>query len=198
MPTDTIRKFKVELVPERTKARHLNLTSTIVDIELKVTTYKKLRPGKPDPVPDAAMARLEAAARKALVERSKYITAFITITDHEINKLLIKAGPRQELLREAEKKISIVEAKIKKACAAAEDAAKKGAEDRLKKEKNDDKNLSEARVATVFKWSMTTISVAVSLLRLVISAGVDASAYLSIVMAIKTLGDDERRGKAAK
>ncbi|RMF37457.1 MAG: hypothetical protein D6754_09435, partial [Alphaproteobacteria bacterium] len=181
----TTRKFYiVDLIRDK-GVKHIEIPKTRVDITIEVTTKGIL---KASTVPSAAMDRLEKAARDELERYEKIITEEAKRLDDKIDELM--KTPSKKNLEAAGKMIGETNASIKNALAAAEGAANKAVEARLKKEAQGDKNLKEARVRTAFKWGLGVIKIGGSVAKLVATMGADVTSYVTIVKELATLGAD--------
>src|SRR6266404_1021362 len=183
--TTTKRAFKiVDLIRERESFEYIDVPKFPVEVEIEVTTSGTLT--TPKPAPSAVFDRLEDAARKKLEEYETTITEELTRIEKKIRQLM--AQPGEEALKEAEQLTQGTTAMVKKALAAAEPAAEKAVEDRLKKEAQGDDLLTEARVKTAVKVASGVISVSANVAKLVATTGADVTSYLSIAKTMVTLG----------
>lgn len=182
----TTRKFYVvDLVRYKPKTKFLKIDPTRVDITIDVTTKGILSASE---VPDAAMKRLEEAARGALDNYEKVIGSEVERLETKI-QALVDSGDAKKMA-EAEKLVQGVNASVKNALASAEGAAMKAVEERLKKEIQGDKNLKEAQFKLGFKIVIGAVSVTTQIAALVASHGADLHAYYSIAKTVYEVGKE--------
>lgn len=181
----THKFYVVDLVRKKPKLSYIEIPAYRVDIQIDVTTTGILSASE---VPSAAMKRLEDAARGELERYENTIVSEVEKIDLKIDRMLADNDPKA--LDEAAKLVQGINTSVKNALAAAEGAAMKAVEERLKKEIQGDKNLKEARVRTGMKWGAGAISVAGNVASLVGTMGADVTAYVSIAKTLYDLGKD--------
>lgn len=182
----TVHKFYiVDLIRKKPKSDYIEIPTYRVDVEIAVTTEGLT--SAPD-VPESLFKRLEKEARTELERYETVISKEAETLDKKIVALM--AMPTKDNVKEAESLTQGVNQSIKNALAAAEGAAQKVVEARLKKEAQGDKNLREARVRTGIKWTVGAISIAGNVAKLVATFGADVTAYLSIAKTLYDLGSD--------
>src|ERR1051326_7238368 len=183
--TTAKRSFKiVDLIRQRDSFQYIEVPKFPVEVVIEVTTSATLT--TPKPAPSAVFDRLEAVARAKLEEYETTITTELNKIELKIRDLLAQPSPEQ--LKAAAEMVETATAMVKKALASAEPAAQKAIEERLKKEAQGDKLLTEARVKTGIKVSVSAISLGANVARLVATAGADVTSYVSIAKTLVSLG----------
>jgi len=187
MPKTTTAKrtFKiVDLIRQRDTFQYIEVPKFPVEVVIEVTTTGLIR--TPEPAPSAVFDRLEGVARDKLEEYEKIITEELGKIETKIGKLLQQPGPDTQ--KEAEEMVEAATASVKKALASAEPAAQKAIEQRLEKEKQGDKLLTEARVKTGLKVTFGVISLGADAAKLAATSGADVTSYLSIAKTLLDFG----------
>jgi hypothetical protein len=183
--TSASRTFKiVDLIRERRSFEFIEVPKFPVEVVIEVTTSGTLT--TPKPAPSAVFDRLEGVARAKLEEYETTITEELVKIEAKIRRLMEQPGA--DALKEAQQMVQTTTAVVKKALDSAEPAAEKAIEDRLKKEAQGDKLLTEARVKTAVKVGGGVISLAANVAKLVATSGADVTAYLSIAKTLVSLG----------
>lgn len=177
--------YVVDLIRNK-GVKHLDIPKTRVDITIEIETRSTFK--KPDPAPKAAFDRLEKVGREELDRYESIITEEAQRLDAKIDKLMEQ--PTAKNLEAAEKMIQATNVSIKNALASAEGAANGKIEAALKKEAQRDKLLKEARVKTVFKFTMGLIKIAGSTAKLVATTGADVTSYKTIAQQLYVLGKE--------
>jgi hypothetical protein len=191
MPKTTTAKrtFKiVDLIRKRDTFEYIEVPKFPVEVTIEVTTSAMLT--TPEPAPSAVFDRLEDCARDKLEEYEKIITEELVKIEDKIEKLL-EQGPDGK--KQAEQMVEATTATVKKALASAEPAAQKAIEQRLEKESQGDKLLTEARVKTGLKVTFSVISLSADAAKLAATSGADVSSYLSIAKTLMDLGLEIRQ-----
>lgn len=183
--TTTHKFYIVDLVRNKPKTQFVEIPPYRVNVEINVTTTGILSASD---VPSAAMKRLEDAARAALDIYEKTIATEAARLDAKV--VLLMRAPSAQSHAEAEEMIKAINHSIKNALGAAESAANAAVNDRLKKEIQLDKNLKEARVRTGLLVINTGMSLAVSVGKLVATAGADVTSYVSIANTLRVIGTE--------
>jgi len=184
MPKTTTAKrtFKiVDLIRQRSSFQYIEVPNFPVEVVIEVTTTGLLT--TPEPASSAVFDRLEGVARDKLEEYEKIITEELGALETKIGKLLEQSKPE-----EAEKMVEATTASVKNALASAEPAAQKAIEQRLEKEKQGDKLLTEARVKTGLKVTFGVISLGAGAAKLAATSGADVTSYLSIAKTLLDFG----------
>jgi len=184
MPKTTTAKrtFKiVDLIRQRSSFQYIEVPKFPVEVVIEVTTTGLLT--TPEPASSAVFDRLEGVARDKLEEYEKIITEELGALETKIGKLLEQSKPE-----EAEKMVEATTASVKNALASAEPAAQKAIEQRLEKEKQGDKLLTEARVKTGLKVTFGVISLGAGAAKLAATSGADVTSYLSIAKTLLDFG----------
>jgi hypothetical protein len=192
MPKTTTanRTFKiVDLIRNRSSFKYIEVPKFPVEVDIEVTTSGLV--STPEPAPSAVFDRLEKVAREKLDEYESIITEEIGKIETKIDKLFEQPGP--EAKRQAEQMIEATNATVKKALLSAEPAAQKVIEQRLEKEKQGDKLLTEARVKTGIKFTFGTLSLAGDAAKLAATAGADVTSYFTIAKTLFDLGTEIRQ-----
>ncbi len=174
----------VDLIRKRDTFEYIEVPKFPVEVVIEVTTTAILM--TPKPAPSAVFDRLEGVARAKLEEYETIITEELVKIEARIRQL--PARPGSEARKEAEEMVETATAVVKKALASAEPAAQKVIEERLKKEIQGDKLLTEARVKTAVKITAGVISLGASAAKLAATSGADVTSYLSIVKTLVSLG----------
>src|SRR3954447_5615140 len=184
--TTTVSKtFKiVDLIRKRDSFKYIEVPKFPVEVEIEVTTSAMLT--TPEAAPSAVFARLEGVARAKLEEYETIITEELNKIETKIDKLFEQPGP--EAKRQADQMIEATTATVKKALLSAEPAAQKVIEQRLEKEKQGDKLLTEARVKTGLKFTFGVFSLSADAAKLAATAGADVTSYLTIAKTLMDLG----------
>ncbi|MEM9583100.1 MAG: hypothetical protein AAGA08_08295 [Pseudomonadota bacterium] len=174
----------VDLVRNKPKLKYIEIPKYRADVVIEVTTVAKLR--KPKEAPKSAMDRLKAEADKVMLNYEKVIREEAIKLDGKIDKLMQQPSKSGEA--EAKKMIEATNVMIKNALRSAEPAAQKAVEARLKKEAQGDKLLTEARVRTGIKVTVSSIKIGASVAKLVGTSGADVTSYKTILQEVVSLG----------
>ena len=174
----------VDLVRKRDSFEYIQVPKFPIEVVIEVTTTALL--ATPKPAPSAVFDRLEGVAREKLEEYESTITEELTRIEAKIGKLMTQPGA--DALKEAEELAQTGTAMVKKALASAEPAAEKVIEDRLKKEAQGDKLLTEARVKTGLKVAAGVISLSANVAKLAATSGAEVTSYVSIAKTLVSLG----------
>lgn len=183
--TTTHKFYVVDLVRNKPTTTYIVIPTYRVDVQIDVTTTGILSASE---VPSAAMKRLELAATEALLKYENVIASEAERLDKKIG-LMVETGDTKTIV-EASKLIQGVNKSIENALASAEGAALKAAEERLKKEIQQDKNLKESQIRLGIKITGAVITVATNVATLVASMGADVHAYYKLAKVCYEMGSE--------
>ncbi len=166
--------LKLDLCPKKPDPKLMDVGETMVEVTVTLETKQ--------PVPSSKFDRCVGAAETVL-ER------YQSIIQDEVLKLeaKVKAAAAKGEVDEVLKMARDTTTSVQGACRAIQGAVDKAVEDRIKKEAQGDQNLLEARIITGVKITFKVISIAKDVTEVVVTAGANVKAWVSLAKDIASL-----------